>query len=874
MKQVIGNSSGVAVIRAPKPSVPSGWVLVRTKYSMISIGTEIAPLRATLAQTAEAVPFLHAKVAAEYLGKAMRDPKKAVRKVLGILQAKAEPLRARLRVKPEARPVDAQSLSWQFSNNVKHEQGANFGLKLISDSTEFGYQAWLGLIDVPEGFFPLVRFSGRIEGGSISIGVTSGPMQTWKVNNAYSTGALEDELAVVDASGQCQVIISNTGAKVPVILNLDNLEISFVEAKDAAYWRSELSDQGWGLGYSAAGEVAACGEGVDDLTVGQAVACCGAGWANHAEYIAVPRNMVCPVPEGCSLAEAASTTIGSIALQGVRRAAPGLGERVVVIGLGLIGLITVQLLKASGCKVFGFDLSESRVQKGLELGMDHGSADANTFALLTKKFTDNFGADKVMITAATKSNVPINQAMQLVRSKGTVVIVGDIGLAPERPQFYRKEVNLLMSTSYGAGRYDQSYELEGHDYPIGYARWTINRNMQAYMEQIACGVLNIKDMVERVINVDDAPAVYTELATGEGELPLSVLITYSEGGDEAAIIQIRGAQAVSRRNGLNGPARAALVGAGAYGISMLAPKMQALPEYYSLSGLVSADAVRGGNYVRQMRLPYLSSSIGEMASREDIDLLVIATRHKQHAAEVFSALTYGKAVFVEKPLATTWEDWGRLDELYKSLEQPPLLMVGFNRRFSPALEALRAELAQRNAPLMMLYRLNAGFIPPEHWVQTKEGAGRNIGEACHIYDVFRSLACAPVEEINAVAVTPESPLRLRSDNFTAALRYADGSQGTLMYTASGPKTGLPKERIEVFCDGEAYIVDDFSSLTRASDGVILWQGDVDKGHTEEFRLLGKALAEGGPAPIPFAEIMETSAVALYVEDLIHGRVAE
>lgn len=754
MKQLIGNSGGVLLARVPRPALPRGWVLVRTRYSMVSAGTELAPLRAAFhhgAAPEDAERTERAKTALYYLGKAARNPKKAARKALEILRGQITELTAPAGVTPGQ-----------------------------ADSAQ-GAPGWSG--------------------------------------------------------------------------------------------RDESGDQGWSLGYSASGEVLACGEGVQELSTGRLVACCGAGWANHAEYMALPRNMVCPLPQGCPLDLAASATIGSIALQGVRRAAPALGERVAVIGLGLIGLLTVQLLKACGCKALGFDPQAGRVRKGLELGLDQGSCEAELFAALVKAATNGLGADKVIIAASCKSNAPLNQAMEIVRAKGTVVIVGDVGLAAERPHFYRKEINLLMSTSYGAGRYDPAYELEGRDYPPGYARWTIKRNMLAYMEQVAEGSLNPAALIERRVRLEEAPSAYAELAQSP-ESPLGVLLEYAGNCESAGLIEIGGAARPPEQKEAAGPVRAALSGIGAYGVSMIAPIITALPELYTLTGAVSADALRGGNWARQMRLPYFASSVEEMAARPDIDLLLIATRHNRHTDGVIAALERGKAVFVEKPLATTWEDLNRVARAYGGLERPPLLMIGFNRRFAPAVEALRAELSERKAPLTLLYRVNAGFIPPEHWVQTPEGGGRNIGEACHMYDLFRCLAGAPVEEISASAIMPENALRLRSDNFTAVLRYEDGSQGTLLYTACGPKGGLPKERLEVFCAGEAYILDDFKSLIRASDGVLLWSGETDKGHRRELELLGRALTAGGPSPIPFAEIMESSAVALRVDDLLHGREAD
>lgn len=871
MKQIICSSAGAKVIRTPRPGLPAGWVLVRTRYSMISIGTEIAALRPPQPVEQTTVEQLSEKsrLLAHYLGKAARNPRKAAHKAIELALKKARPLFARLQAQSKVEVVSGP-LQWEIADTAKGQSGGKLALTLSSGPGS-GYQAWVGPVAVPEGKFPIIKFKGELKHSSLAVGILDTASDTWVLSNVYSPGEINDEFAACDLSAAFKIIISGVDAGKAFELALSELEIGFADKEAAALWRNEMDDQGWGVGYSASGEIMACGAGVTDLSVGQAVACCGAGWASHAEYIALPRNMVCPVPQGCTLAQAASTTIGSIALQGVRRASPALGEKAIVLGLGVIGQITVQLLRASGCTVLGFDLSPRRVGKALELGMDYGSSDAQEFAEFVKKATGTFGADKVLITAATKSNAPINQAMELVREKGTVIIVGDVGLAAERPKFYRKEVNLLMSTSYGAGRYDAEYEVQGKDYPYGYVRWTINRNMQAYMEQIVRGAVNIDSLFEKTVDLSNAPAVYEELAHSKEELPLGVLLVYPAEADESASIALRGAKLVSASAG---QARAALVGVGAYGVSMLVPKMQALPEYFTLAGVVSSDVVRGGNYARQMRISHFSASAEAMAENPEIDLLVVASRHNQHALAVKAALKAGKSVFVEKPLVTTWEDLAALEAQYKELPSPPLLMVGFNRRFSPAIECLRQELAGRTDPLMILYRINAGFIPKEHWLQGIEGAGRNIGEACHMYDVFRCLAGAMVEEISAQAIMPESAARLRSDNFSATLRYGDGTQATLIYTASGPKTGMPKERMEVFCAGEAYVLDDFKSLTRASDGKVLWQGEVDKGHSREFELLGKALLEGGAAPIPIDEIFETTAVSLYVDDCIHGRIVE
>ena len=632
---------------------------------------------------------------------------------------------------------------------------------------------------------------------------------------------------------------------------------------------SDLQAQGWNVGYSAAGEVVAVGMGVTEFSAGDRVAAAGAGQANHADYIVVPKHLVCRVPDRCDLRDAASTTIGAIALQGVRRAAPQLGERVAVLGLGLIGQLTVQLLKAAGCRVAALDLDPDRVKRALALGLDAGASDPAEFARVVRDFTGGRGVDQTLMTAATSSNAVINLAMEATRAKGRVVIVGVVGMDVDRATFYKKEIDLLMSTSYGPGRYDRSYEIDGHDYPYGYVRWTLNRNMESYLELVAAGAVRVSPLIDRAVAVEDAPAAYAELAKGEGAVPLGVVLAYpDDGADEETPVVLSGHRAppVDRIN-------YALVGAGAFGTAMLVPQMKKRKDRFFLRGVVSRSGTQGSNFARDNQVEILTADLDDVLKDPAFHLVVIATRHSDHARQTIRALNARKHVFVEKPLALSWDELGEVVDAYESLSPKPALMVGFNRRFSPALQMLKDRIASRRAPLVIEYRLNAGYLPPDHWVHGPDGGGRNIGEACHMYDVFRFLTGAPVKTIGAASIDPGSLPYSRNDNFSATTTYEDGSVATLVYTALGPKSGMGKEHITVFVDGDAYIVDDFRKLVRASDGSVLWQsGEADKGHAEELGRFGDAIAAGDAAPIPFEEIVETSAVALHIEDLLYGRV--
>jgi predicted dehydrogenase/threonine dehydrogenase-like Zn-dependent dehydrogenase len=877
MRQILLNSRGAVVARAPRPIVEPGSVLVRVHYSLISVGTEIAPLRSTTAAAPDSSKIergiAYASLAQHYLRASLRDPRKAIDRIAALARRQA----ARLRPAPAARamtPVAVDGLSWTPATPAAVLTTGAAGMTLVTDETPAGYQLVSQPIALAANHAPVVRVQGRVDAGAIAIGLLSEGRANWLGSRTYETGPFEDTL-IVDPKGsrEVTVVVTTAGAPERSRVTLSTVAIGTAPKSLGGLPVSELDAQGWSVGYSAAGEVVAVGDGVVDLAAGDLVACAGAGQANHADFVSVKRNLVCRIPPGCAVHLAASTTVGAIALQGVRRAAPQLGERVAVLGLGLIGQITAQLLRAAGCDVIGLDLEAARVDRAQTLGMAYGASDPEILKGVVRDVTGGRGADRTIITAATKSNAVVNLAMEITRAKGTVVIVGDVGLKVEREAFYRKEIDLLISTSYGPGRYDPEYEMEGHDYPFAYVRWTLNRNMQAYLDLIARGRLDVQPLIDRVISVDEAPAAYRALADGADPQPLGVLIRYPDDtrdlpdpADSTRVV-IRG-----HRREAAGPLNYALVGAGAFGTSVLVPQMRKRRDRFFLRAVVSRNASQGGNFAREHQVEILTSDLEQVLADKSIDLVVIATRHHEHAGQVVRALESGKHVFVEKPLALTWGELDRIAAVYSGLDQAPMLLVGFNRRFSPALTMIGSLIEGRRAPVVVEYRLNAGYIPPDHWVHGPQGGGRNIGEACHMYDVFRFLAGAQVRSIRATSIDPGGLPHHRNENFSATIGYDNGGLAHLLYTSLGPKTGLGKERIEVFCDGETYVVDDFKRLIKGSDGSVLWQGhDADKGHYEELSRFGDAIASGGPPPIPFDELIETSAVALAVEDLLLGR---
>lgn len=625
----------------------------------------------------------------------------------------------------------------------------------------------------------------------------------------------------------------------------------------------EEQQQGWNVGYSAAGEVVAVGEGVTEFVPGKAVACAGAGWANHAEYICVPRNLVCAIPESVTTRQAAFATIASIALQGVRRASPQLGEVVLVVGLGLIGQLTSQMLIANGCRVLGFEVDDSRCARAPD-GVQAVSDEDELYNLIEDS-TSGHGVDAVIVCAATSSDAPLNLAFKASRRRGRVVIVGDVGLTAERSMFYKKEIDLLMSTSYGPGRYDSNYERDGTDYPYAFVRWTVNRNLQMCLQMMADGKLNLEPLIDDEVTIEDAPAAYARLVDAVDSRPMGMLIGYEPKTEPRPLHRLDIAKPAPK-----GEFSFALAGLGAFGISTLLPILK--DNNGRLKAVVSEDQVRGSNFARDNRVDAVATSIDAVLDSDTLDAVVIANRHNRHADQVCRALAKNKHVFVEKPLALTWSELDSVSAAYKYARPDTVLMVGFNRRFSPAATVIKAAIEGRRSPLMINYRLNGGRIPLDHWVQGDEGGGRNIGEACHIYDLFRFFTGASPVAIHADAIDPVGKSFLRNDNFVATIRYADGSLAVLTYSSLGPSNGLAKEYAEVFVDGDAYVLDDYHRVTRASDSHVLWEAkQSDKGHRAELSRFADAVKGKAEAPIPADQLIETSAVALAIEDLIHGR---
>jgi predicted dehydrogenase/threonine dehydrogenase-like Zn-dependent dehydrogenase len=628
------------------------------------------------------------------------------------------------------------------------------------------------------------------------------------------------------------------------------------------------------LGYSCAGVVTGVGELAGGFKVGDRVACGGGDFANHAEIVYVPGTLAVRVPEEVGLDEAAFTTVGAVALQGVRQSGAVLGERVAVIGLGLVGQLTVQLLKAAGCEVAGMDPDASRCALATGFGatcVTHAEEDAAARALLAA--TNDRGFDAVILTAGTRDSGPVRLAGQIARDRGTVVVVGDVGMAIPRSPFYEKELTLKLSRSYGPGRYDPMYEELALDYPPGYVRWTEQRNMAEFLRLVAEKRMDVQSLVTHRFAVDDAAEAYAVLSAGAGGA-LGVLLEYPQASDaihsaepERIWVALPGF-ALSPRDKVG----VSLLGAGNFATATLLPALSADTRFdrrgvHTTSGLSARDVADKHGFA------YCADSADDILSDAETTAVVIATRHASHADLAQRGLRAGKTVFVEKPLAISEDDLAAVVQAQR--ETGGRLTVGFNRRFSPLTRLMTAQLEGRSSPATVLIRVNAGAVPPEHWIhRLEEGGGRIVGEVCHFVDLAACLAAAPPVSVYAISADPSKSAAL-TDSLSVTLSFADGSVATIIYAATGD-TAFAKERVEVFCEGKVMVIDDFKSFTLVAGGKTHSQKfpRMDKGHSAEMAAF-LDLAQGNEvATLTFADCVTSTAATLKViESLTTGAPA-
>jgi predicted dehydrogenase len=674
-------------------------------------------------------------------------------------------------------------------------------------------------------------------------------------------------------------------------------------------------DQPMPLGYSSAGTIVDQGEGLKGFRVGQRVACAGGGYAVHAEYGVIPQNLLAGLPEEVDFESAAFATLGAIAMHGFRLSEAQIGERVAIIGLGLLGLLAVGIARAAGCKVLGIDLDPRRVQLAKDFGAEAVLRDQAEAA--AQSFTHGSGCDVVLICADTPSADPVELAGEIARDRAKVVATGAVGLQLPRKVYYEKELSFINSRSYGPGRYDPAYEERGQDYPIGYVRWTEGRNLEAFIDLLASGSLDVHPLITHRFPIQQAPQAY-ELITGKRQGPfLGVLLTYpdtEENEKSEAKHVVRDTKYVMRN--MNHASRIThhgsrithhasrvtlgVLGAGNFASAVMLPALQKV-ENVELVGVASATGLNAKNAADHFSFHYATSDEHEILNDPAINTIAILTRHHLHARQVIAALNAGKHVFCEKPLAIKREELDEILEVFQDLNQSgdrltmdtdqatrkapsesppttpcPLLMVGFNRRFAPLAQKMREFLGNRREPLVAHYRVNAGYLPMTHWLHDPEqGGGRIIGEGCHFIDFLTFLVGAPPLSVSAHSLLDQG--RYREDNVVLTFPFADGSLGTVTYLANGDKS-FPKERVEVFCGGRVAVLDDFRSLETIQDGqrkIYRSRLRQDKGHRAEWEAFARVIIEGGPPPISYDHLFGvTQATFAAVEAMRSGEKTE
>ena len=621
------------------------------------------------------------------------------------------------------------------------------------------------------------------------------------------------------------------------------------------------------MGYSSAGVVEAVGEGVRELRVGDRVACAGGGYASHAELVWVPQLLCARVPTGgpreVDLGDAAFATLGAIALQGVRQAELKLGETAAVTGLGLLGLLTLQLAKAAGCRVVAADLDPDRVALALRLGADVAVTAGAEYETAVRQATGGRGADAVIITAATDSAEPVRQAGRLARDRAIVVVSGAVPADVPRSPYYEKEVEVRFSRSYGPGRYDPSYEEQGHDYPIGYVRWTEQRNLEAFLDLLSQGRITLGPLVSHRFAIAEAEQAYAIL-TDSSSRALAIVLDYPEQPRRASRVEVTAGRGAVPHGSAGGKVRVGVVGSGQFSRAVMIPALTTLPDVV-LRGVASANGLNARSVATGSGFEYCTSDFRDLLEDPAIDAVMIATRHGLHAAQVVAAVEAGKSVFVEKPLCLDEEQLARIVAAWGAAGRPPL-MVGFNRRFSPHTRRVQELFAGRRHPLAVSYRINAGDLPPGHWVHDpEEGGGRILGEVCHFADLSAALVGSQPGYVSAETVAP--------DGVAALLRFPDGSIASLQYLPGGHPS-VAKERIEVFGGGTVATVDDFRSTTWRGPGGEgkLAEGAQDKGHQAEFAAFIRAVRTGEPAPLRFEDCVQSTVTTFRIRDAAAGGV--
>jgi len=619
------------------------------------------------------------------------------------------------------------------------------------------------------------------------------------------------------------------------------------------------------LGYSSAGEIMECGNAVTEVSPGDCVACIGQSFASHAEFVSIPANLMTKIPQGVSEEQAAFGMLGVIALHGIRCGDLTFGGRVAIMGLGLLGLLTIQMLRAYGCDVIGFEPDPEKVKLAKQLGFEKVVNHAEDLSLLVETQTNSSGVDAVLITAATKKRDPVDQAIQLCRPRGKIVVVGVADIHPDRNELWQKEVELVVSRAAGPGSLDPLYEIEGVDLPIGDVRWTQKRNLEEFLRLLQKEKINVNPLISHRFSIESAESVYTQLLSGKLSNPVGVLLEYPESSPLHRQIKIPNASTKPRSR--TDSIRTGVIGAGLFGKALLLPALKKEKELY-LHTLATRSGANSEHNARKFGFEIQATEESAVWDSEEIEAVVGLTPHHHHASLVESAIRTRKALFLEKPLCISEEELQILESMAESTSQLPLIMVGHNRRFSPHAEQIQKWLLLRKNPMVLQLRVNSGFVPSDHWVHSEEeGRSRIVGEMTHFIDLLRALTGASVMRVHAERIGGDNRSAVNNDNIAVTMKFNDGSVANLTYAASGDKS-YPREELEVFFEGTTLVSEDFRISKKYFGGkteTFKTQGQ-QMGYSEELNRFALCVKGQESIPVKLNEAFETMRAVFAIEN--------
>ena len=678
-----------------------------------------------------------------------------------------------------------------------------------------------------------------------------------QVVQSYKTGEVKLRDVPVPSCGSKRILVRTSASLISIGTERSTIELGRKSLAGKAAARPDLVRRVWDkakkegllktyrealgrldtpttLGYSCTGIIEECGIVATEFSPGERVACIGQGFASHAEFVSVPVNLACRIPDGVSDEQAAFGMLGIIALHGIRCADLSFGSRVVVMGLGLLGLLTVQMLKAYGCEVIGFDPEEDRVELVKQFGVKDATSKPTELQRLTESCTHAHGVDAVIVSAATKKRDPVDQAIQLCRSKGKIVVVGVADIHPDRNELWQKEVELVVSKAAGPGSLDPLYELEGIDLPIGEVRWTQKRNLEEFLRLLQSKKVNVLPLITHRFSIADAEQAYTQLIAGDLDKPIGVLLEYVKNASIQRCLPLPAVakSSISRQGVIN----LGVIGSGLFGKALLLPALHKFPDV-CLHTLATSSGANVEHSGRKFGFLNQATDAEQIWGNPEIQGVIGLTPHSHHAALVKSSLENKKSLLLEKPLCTTEEELTELRKIAEKMESLPILMVGHNRRFSPHTIKMQTWLESRRTPLVVQMRVNCGFVPMTHWVHSEdEGRSRIVGEMTHFIDLLQSLTGSTVKRVHAERISGDNQSAINNDNIVIAMKFADGSIGNLTYSASGDKA-YSREELEIFFDGKTIFLQDFHRIELHGTGktVVFKTRGQEMGYVEELK---------------------------------------